>query len=167
MPVLTVLAMEVAANTAQRVRECAGKVMEKGFFFDRVNGLGTDLAVCGGIQSAILVQPNTTDPVAAILDSAAVITERAFHRVVFTFCVLARFVHVNPHPTGTNRSLKFFVFRRNFFIRFKHKRPAVFTALADIDLAHIPSDNRIDIVAFADRTIQHIQQLYMNIRYKN
>jgi hypothetical protein len=71
------------------------------------------------------------------------------------------------NPTKTNQSLQFFVFRRNFFIGFQHKRPAVSAGLAEIHLADIPSGNRIDIVAFADRTIQHIQQLYMNIRYKN
>jgi hypothetical protein len=73
-----------------------------------------------------------------------------------------------PSPDEkTNQSLQFFVFRRNFFIRFQNKRPAVFAALADIHLADIPPGYGIDIMAFADRTIQHIQQLYMNIRYKN
>jgi hypothetical protein len=52
-------------------------------------------------------------------------------------------------------------------VSFKDKGPPVFTALADIDLADVPSGYREDITAFTDRTVQHIQQLYMSIRHKN
>jgi hypothetical protein len=53
------------------------------------------------------------------------------------------------------------------FIRLKDKGPPVSAALADIHLTYIPPYNRKDIVAFADRTVQHIQQLYMSIWHKN
>src|SRR5512137_570664 len=108
MPVLAVLAMEVAANAPQRVGERARQVMEKGFFLDRVNSLCTYLTVRGGIQRSLLVEAHTTDPVAAFLYGAAVVAERTLHRIIFTFCILARFVHENPHPAGTNQSLQFF-----------------------------------------------------------
>ena len=105
MPVLAVLAMEVTANTAQRVGKRARKVMEKGFFLDRVNSLCTYVTIRGGIQLTLLIQPHTTDPMAAFLDGAAVVAERAFHRVVFPFCVLARFVHEILDPVEPNQPL--------------------------------------------------------------
>ena len=75
MPVLAVLAMEVAANAAQRVRERARQVVEEGFFLDRVHGFSTDLPVRSGIQRALLVEPHSADPVAAFLYGAAVVAE--------------------------------------------------------------------------------------------
>ena len=63
MPVLAVLAMEIAADTAQRVGEGAGQVMEERFFLDGIDRLGTDLPVGRGIQGAVLVQPDPADPV--------------------------------------------------------------------------------------------------------
>jgi hypothetical protein len=67
--------MEVATNAPQRIRKRARQVMEKGFFLDRVNSLCTDLTICGGIQSSLLVQPHATDPVATLLYSTAVVAE--------------------------------------------------------------------------------------------
>jgi hypothetical protein len=54
-----------------------------------------------------------------------------------------------------------------FIIGLKDKRPPVPAVLAEINLADIPPGNRKDIPAFTDRTTEHIQQLYMTIRYKN
>ena len=87
--------MEVAADAAQRVRKRAGQVVEEGFFLDRVHGFRTDLPIRGGVQRAVLVEPHATDPMAAFLYGAAVVAERALHRVVFGLFVLARFVHEN------------------------------------------------------------------------
>jgi hypothetical protein len=105
MPVLAVLAMEVAADAPQRIGERARQVMEKGFFLDRVNCLCTDLSVGGSIQRSFLVQPHTTNPMAAFLNGAAVVAEGAFHRIVFTFCILARFVHENPQDPIKDKSI--------------------------------------------------------------
>jgi hypothetical protein len=96
MPVLAVLAMEVAADAAQRVGKRARQVVEEGFFLDRVDGFSTDLSVGSGKQRTVLVESHPADPVAAFLYCAAVVAERAFHRVVFGLCVLARFVHETP-----------------------------------------------------------------------
>jgi hypothetical protein len=46
------------------------------------------------------------------------------------------------------------------------KGTPVFTALAEIHLTNISPDHRKDIAAFTDRTVQHIQQLYMSIWHK-
>jgi hypothetical protein len=113
--------------------------------------------------------PHPADPTIAFLDSAAMIAERAFHRVIFGFLVPAGFVHKDSQTMYCRQSLLFFFCRWSFirFVSLKYKRPPVSAALAEIDLADIPSGNRKDIPAFADRTVQHIQQLYMSIRHKN
>jgi hypothetical protein len=53
------------------------------------------------------------------------------------------------------------------FIGFKDKGASVFAVFAHIDLPHISSGYRKYIRALADRTVVHIQQLYMSIRHKN
>jgi hypothetical protein len=63
--------------------------------------------------------------------------------------------------------LIFFPPRFIFFVGFEDKGPPVPAVLADIDLANISPGNGKDIPAFTDRTREHTQQLYMNIRYKN
>jgi hypothetical protein len=52
-------------------------------------------------------------------------------------------------------------------ISLEYKRPAVPAIFADIYLADISPGDCIDLLAFTDRTVKHIQQLYMSIRYKN
>jgi len=75
MPVLAMLAVEVAANAPERVGCGAGKVMEKRFLLDRVYRLGTDLPVCTGIQDPILVDTDPADSVLPLFDNTAVVAE--------------------------------------------------------------------------------------------
>jgi hypothetical protein len=74
-----------------------------------------------------------------------------------------------PQAKYCRQELLFFFLRGCVirFIRLKDKGPPVSAALAEIHLTYIPPGNRKDIVAFADRTVQHIQQLYMRIWHKN
>ena len=75
MPVLAMLAMEVAANAAQGVRERTRQVMEERFFLDGIYCFSADLPIRSGIQGSLFVQPHTADPVAAFLYGTAVVAE--------------------------------------------------------------------------------------------
>jgi hypothetical protein len=110
-----------------------------------------------------------------VRNRAAVIAQRALHRVILLFCVLVRFVHVLSLRNGSLYSLFFrlvlsLIFHR-VVIHFKDKRSPVPAALAEIHLADISPGNREDISALADRTAQHgrdsFKQLYMSILHKN
>jgi hypothetical protein len=79
-------------------------------------------------------------------------------------------VHASSSQAKYCRQELLFFFLRGcviLFIRLKDKRSPVSAALAEIHLTYISPGNRKDIVAFADRTVQHIQQLYMRIWHKN
>ena len=123
MPVLAVLAVEVAADTPQRVRERAGQVMEEGLLLNGIHRLRTDLPIGSGIQRAVLVQPYAADTVAAFMNRAAVVAECAFHRIILKFLVQACFVHENS-PTEYSCQRLWFFFSRGrfvFIIRLKDK----------------------------------------------
>jgi hypothetical protein len=93
MPVLAVLAMEVASNTPQRIRQGAGKVMEQGFLLDRIDCLGADLPVGLRKKGSPLVFPDPADPVLSLFYGAAMVTERAGHRGIPVLFVLESLMH--------------------------------------------------------------------------
>jgi hypothetical protein len=174
MPVLAVLAVEVTADSSQRVRECAGQVMEERFFLDGIDRLTAGPPICHRVERAILVVPHPADTVPALIDSASVVAERALHRIVYGFCILERFMH-GHHRQASGRDaatrdaagLLLFEVSILIFISFEHKRSPVFAALAQVDLSHVASGNREYVTALADRAVNHVQQLYMSIRHKN
>jgi len=99
MPVLAVLAMEIAADTSQRIGQGSWQVVEEGFFLDGIYCFRAYPAVGRSIQYTSLVQPYTANPVLAILDGATVVAECALNRVVFKFLVQVCFVHTNSECT--------------------------------------------------------------------
>jgi hypothetical protein len=105
--------MEVAPYGTQRVGERAGQVVEQWLFLDRVNCLCADLPVRHRVERPLLIVPHTADAVPALIDFAPMVAERALHRIVLSFCVLARFVHGYHHLFSSRNATT--IMRQDYF----------------------------------------------------
>src|SRR5208283_3300957 len=134
MPVLAVLAPEIAPDAAKRIREGAGQVMEERFFLDGIYRFGTHEAVRGGIQCPAGILPDPADPVFPVGNRAAVVAQRTLHRPVLSLYVLACFMHTRSRPSTPRLFLC--ITSARLVVHFKDKRSPVFAALADRTAQH-------------------------------
>jgi hypothetical protein len=113
--------------------------------------------------------PDTTDPLLPLFYDTAVVAERTGYIIVLPFRVQVCFVHTRLPKYQLFLILDALVCLGYRFpvIDLEDKRSAVPALFAEINLAHIAPGYGEDIVALTDRTVNHGQQLYMSIRYKN
>jgi len=79
LPILTKVALEVAPSRGNGEAAAARLKVKQGFFFNRVNGRGTDGMVVQGIQFTFYVTPHPTDSHLSFFNAAAKVAQAALH----------------------------------------------------------------------------------------
>ena len=82
LPVLTVLAMEIATCACHRKATGARQKLVEGFLLDGVDGEGTGVSIAFGIESPVDVDSGTTNAALAFSNDTLMGTKLAFHLAI-------------------------------------------------------------------------------------
>jgi len=99
LPVLTEVALEIAAQGGDGIGKSAGKKVVERFFFDGVDIPGDEFAVGMGEKRPAPVLADLADAPSVLRDPAKVAAEKAGYLPVFEFLIEERFFQRHP-PFG-------------------------------------------------------------------